>query len=69
MKKKEIQSLRSMSDQELTKQIGTLETEMLKGRVERKTKQLKNLRLFRAKRTRVAVAKTILRERELTLVE
>ncbi|MDP1721908.1 MAG: 50S ribosomal protein L29 [Candidatus Gottesmanbacteria bacterium] len=68
MKKKEKQSLRAMSDAELVKQIQTLETEMLKGRVERKTKQMKNLRLYRTKRTVVAVSKTIMRERELSLV-
>lgn len=68
MKKKEKQSLRSMSDAELAKQIQTLETEMLKGRVERVTKQLKNLRLYRTKRTVVAVSKTIMRQRELSLV-
>ena len=68
MKKKEKQSLRSMSDAELTKQIQTLETEMLKGRVQRVTKQMKNLRLYRSKRTVVAVSKTIMRQRELSLV-
>lgn len=57
-----------MSDAELAKQIQTLETEMLKGRVERVTKQLKNLRLYRTKRTVVAVSKTIMRQRELSLV-
>lgn len=68
MKKKEKQSLRSMSDAELAKQIHTFETEMLKGRVERVTKQMKNLRLYRSKRTVVAVSKTIMRQRELSLV-
>lgn len=58
-----------MSDDQLVKQIQTLETEMLKGRVERMTKQTKNLRVARAKRGIVAVVKTILRERELSLVE
>lgn len=65
MKKKEKQSLRSMSDAQLIKQIQTLETEMLKSRVERMTKQTKNLRVARAKRGIVAVVKTILRERAL----
>ncbi|MEK7141757.1 MAG: 50S ribosomal protein L29 [Patescibacteria group bacterium] len=68
MKKKEKQSLRSMSDAELAKQIQTFETEMLKGRVQRVTKQMKNLRLYRSKRTVVAVSKTIMRQRELSLV-
>ncbi len=68
MKKKEKQSLRAMSDAELAKQIHTLETEMLKGRVERMTKQMKNLRLYRTKRKVIAVSKTILRERALSLV-
>jgi len=57
-----------MSDAELAKQIHTLETEMLKGRVERMTKQMKNLRLYRTKRKVIAVSKTILRERALSLV-
>lgn len=68
MKKKEKQSLRSMSPAELVKLVQTLETEMLKGRVERVTKQMKNLRLYRTKRQSIAVTKTILRERELSLV-
>ncbi len=57
-----------MSDAELAKQIQTFETEMLKGRVQRVTKQMKNLRLYRSKRTVVAVSKTIMRQRELSLV-
>ncbi|MBI3559941.1 50S ribosomal protein L29 [Candidatus Gottesmanbacteria bacterium] len=65
MKKKEKLSLRTMSDQELTKHVSTLEAEMTKGRVDRVTRQIKNVRTFRAKRTVVAVAKTILRERKL----
>lgn len=57
-----------MSDAELVKQVQMLETEMLKGRVERMTKQMKNLRFYRTKRTIVAISKTIMRERALSLV-
>ncbi|MBI4066488.1 50S ribosomal protein L29 [Candidatus Gottesmanbacteria bacterium] len=65
MKKKEKQSLRGMSDPELVKHIQSLEAELLKAKLERVTKQVKNVRVFRAKRTALAVAKTILRERTL----
>lgn len=58
-----------MSDAELVKQVHSLETEMLKGKVLRMTKQLKNTREFRTKRLNVAVSNTILRERELSLVQ
>lgn len=57
MKKKEKQSLRSMSEVELVKHIGTLEAEITKAKLDRKV---------RAKRKEIAVAKTILRERELS---
>lgn len=64
MKKKAIQSLRGMSEHELTKHIRTLEGEVIKFRLEKWTKQVKNVREPRAKRLAIAVAKTILGERE-----
>lgn len=60
MKKKEKQSLRVMSEAELTKHVGLLEAEITKGMLDGKTKQMKNTRVFRAKRQEIAVAKTIL---------
>ncbi|MBI5621134.1 50S ribosomal protein L29 [Candidatus Gottesmanbacteria bacterium] len=66
MKKKEKQSLRSMSDAQLVRDIGKLETEMKKMSVERTTKPLKNARVFRTKRLGVAIMRTLLRERALT---
>ncbi len=55
-----------MSEGELTKHIQSLEADIAKGALERTTKQVKNTRLFRAKRQSIAVAATILRERQLT---
>lgn len=68
MKKKEKESLRSMTGDELTKHIGALEAEMLSAKLERVTKPTKNVRAIRTNRLRVAVCKTILRESELRLV-
>lgn len=55
-----------MSDDELVREIGKLESDVTKGIVERTTKPLKNTRIFRAKRLRGAVIRTLLRERALT---
>jgi ribosomal protein L29 len=63
MKKKELQSLRAMSDDELVKQVRSHETDMAKGKVLRAGKQMKNTREFRGKRLRIAVSRTILAER------
>ena len=65
MKKKEKQSLRSMSPLELTKHVSALETEITKGMLDGKTKQVKNVRLYREKRKEVAIGKTILKEKAL----
>ncbi|MBI3956199.1 50S ribosomal protein L29 [Candidatus Gottesmanbacteria bacterium] len=65
MKPKEKQSLHSMSEAELIKHISDLEAEVTKGMLDRTTKQVKNTRLFWARRQHIAVAKTVLRERAL----
>lgn len=66
MKKKEKQSLRGMSEVELAQHISVLEAEIAKGKLDQKTKQMKNIRILRSKRVVVAIAKTILRERMLS---
>jgi len=68
MKKKEKGMLRSMSSEELIKHVGVLETAMKVAKLERVTKPSKNVRALRTKRQHIAVSKTILRERALTLV-
>lgn len=65
MKKKEKQNIRGMSEAELVKHIRSLESEIAKGKLDRASKQLKNTRTFRAKRQSIAVARTILHERQL----
>lgn len=65
MKKKEKESLRGMSEAELVKHIRSLESEIAKAKLDRAAKQLKNTRVFRAKRRSIAVARTILHERQL----
>lgn len=54
-----------MSEAELIKHISDLEAEVTKGMLDRTTKQVKNTRLFWARRQHIAVAKTVLRERAL----
>lgn len=56
MKKKEKETLRGMSDEELKKRIAVLEAEILKGNLGRKV---------RRKRKERAIAHTMLRERAL----
>ena len=65
MKKKEKSSLRAMSEGELVKHISTLESEIVKGTLDRVTKQIKNGHIFGNKRKEIAVAKTILQEKFL----
>lgn len=65
MKKREKQSLRGMSESELVKHTGALEAEITKAKLEGATKQQKNVRIFRVKRERIAVVKTILSIRHL----
>lgn len=68
MKKKQKESLRSMTNEELVKHVGVLEAEIGTAKLERVTKSTKNVRASRANRLGIAVSKTILRERELRLV-
>lgn len=65
MKKKEKSALRAMSEGELVKHIRTLESEIVKGTLDRVTKQIKNVHTFSNKRKEIAVAKTILQEKFL----
>lgn len=67
MKKKEKQSLRSMSDEELGKHVQSLTEQIIKFRLERTTKPVKNGKDVRLLRLTIAVAKTIVRERELVV--
>ena len=54
-----------MSEGELVKHISTLESEIVKGLLDRVTKQIKNVHTFGNKRKEIAVAKTILQEKFL----
>lgn len=65
MKKKEKAVFRGMTEEELIKQVSNLEKEITKGRLDGKTKQVKNVRIFQALRREIAVIKTILREKSL----
>lgn len=65
MKKKEIQSWRSKTEQELRVQIGVLEGELVKLSMEFKTGKLKNTRSVGSKRRELAVINTLLREKEI----
>lgn len=56
MKKKEKESVRGMSDEELAKRIAVLETEIIKGNLGRK---------IRAKRKEIAIAKTMVSLRHI----
>lgn len=66
MKRHEKESLRSMSSEELGKEVRALEAQMRSTKLERVTKPTKNVHALRLKRQNIAVSKTILRERELT---
>lgn len=63
MKKKQKESLRAMASEELVKHIGVLEAEIVTANLERVTKPTKNVHALRLKRQKIAVSKTILRER------
>lgn len=65
MKKKEKDELCSLSKSELEKKIRELEAKCVAGSVEAHTKQPKNTRITKLLRKQIAVAKTILREKEL----
>jgi len=62
MKKKEKSALRAMSQVELAKHISSLESEIVRGLLDRVTNQIKNVHTFGNKRKEIAVAKTIFRE-------
>ncbi len=57
-----------MTNEELTKEVRVMEAGMGIAKLERITKPNKNVHAGRAGRLRVAVSKTILRERELRLI-
>ncbi|OGG29363.1 50S ribosomal protein L29 [Candidatus Gottesmanbacteria bacterium RIFCSPLOWO2_01_FULL_49_10] len=63
MKKREKESLRTMSPDELTKKVREFESEISQGKLTRFTKQIKNTRLVRQRRVAIAVIKTMLHER------
>ncbi len=65
MKKKEITNMHSNSEAELVKAIADAEGKLAQQKVTRYSKQSKNVRESRTLRNKIAVAKTILRYKEL----
>ncbi len=65
MKKKEKQSLQSMSTEALSKDLRQITDKLAATLLSRYTKQSKNIREARTMRRKIAVIKTILRQKEL----
>lgn len=61
MKKKEKTTLRSMKAEELRKTISDAQTKLAQWKVNRYSKQSKNVRVGRAFKRQIAIAKTYLR--------
>lgn len=62
MKKREKESLRTMSPDELAKKVREFESLISQGKLTRFTKQIKNSRQVRQRRIAIAVIKTMLHE-------
>jgi large subunit ribosomal protein L29 len=62
---KQLQDLRAMSDEDLTKELGETHRQLFTVRLQLSTRQLTNVSEARKVRRRVARIKTIQREREL----
>lgn len=67
MKRKEIKENRQKSKEELKQQVKKIAEELVKLRMEKQVGRLKNVRLIKQKKNQLAIIKTILREKELTL--
>lgn len=65
MKKKEKQSLQAMSPEALTKDLRQVTDKLAATLLSRYTKQSKNIREVRTMRRKIAVIKTVLRQKEL----
>jgi ribosomal protein L29 len=66
MKKKDIQSMRQMKQEELVKAMSETKDKLAKMLIDRYSKQSKNIREGRELRKKIAIASTILREKEIT---
>jgi len=66
MKKKEKQELHQKTIDQLQKEVAKAEKELAKLRLELKAGKVKNVRSLMNQRHRLAVLKTILREKELS---
>ena len=67
MKRKEIKEYHQKSKEELEQQAKKIAEELVKLRMEKQVGKLKNVRLLKQKKNQLAIIKTILREKELTL--
>ena len=67
MKRKEIKENHQKSQEELKQQAKKIAEELVKLRMEKQVGRLKNVRLIKQKKNQLAIIKTILREKELTL--
>ena len=67
MKRKEIKENHQKSQEELKQQAKKIAEELVKLRMEKQVGKLKNVRLIKQKKNQLAIIKTILREKELTL--
>ena len=67
MKRKEIKENHQKSQEELEQQVKKIAEELVKLRMEKQVGKLKNVRLLKQKKNQLAIIKTILREKELTL--
>lgn len=63
MRKKDIAIYRAKSREELVKEVHDIEKDLASRQVARYTKQSKNTREDKPKRTKIAVIKTLLREK------
>lgn len=67
MKRKEIKENRQKSKEELKQQVKKIAEELVKLRMEKQVGKLKNIRLLKQKKNQLAIIKTILQEKELSL--
>jgi len=67
MKRKEIKENRQKSKEELKQQVKKIAEELVKLRMEKQVGKLKNVRLLKQKKNQLAIIKTILQEKELSL--
>ena len=65
MKKKELNNLRELSITALVEKINTFEKKLKSLRVEKSTKQQKNVRQAKRIRIDIAIAKTLFREKQI----